>query len=205
MSIFCGHGGEPCPVVNPDFAQDGQKDGVDEDDNAWQDEVEDEELPETARDQAQEIEEEVQMLRSFFGHSAASDPLADSIIVVVDVSGVHSIALRYCYCPNAKPKHEQLLDLALYPTSHIRPRTAFTLAVLDDFLLQNRECQTSAMSYYSMLRRRTNYSFPQLVPVSVMVSALRVYLQFAGSLPRVHARCTSVSPFAAETMEWSCA
>ncbi|KAG1887748.1 hypothetical protein F4604DRAFT_1674916 [Suillus subluteus] len=42
--------------------------------------------------------------------------------------------------------------------------TAFTFAVLDDFLLDNLECGTSAMNYYSKLRQITSSVFPHLVP-----------------------------------------
>ncbi|KAG1718273.1 uncharacterized protein EDB91DRAFT_1090173 [Suillus paluster] len=41
---------------------------------------------------------------------------------------------------------------------------AFTFVVLDDFLLDNLECGTSAMNYYSKLRRVTSSVFPHLVP-----------------------------------------
>ena len=59
----------------------------------------------------------------------------------------------------------QLLEAGLYPTSISSPRTAFTFRVLDNFLLTNKECKTSAMAYYSKLRRVTNNAFPHTVLV----------------------------------------
>ncbi|KAG1792281.1 uncharacterized protein HD556DRAFT_1309358 [Suillus plorans] len=43
-------------------------------------------------------------------------------------------------------------------------KTAFTFQVLDNFLLDNLECGTSAMNYYNKLRRMTTSVFPHLVP-----------------------------------------
>jgi hypothetical protein len=36
---------------------------------------------------------------------------------------------------------------------------------LDDYLLENLECKTSATHYYSKLRRITNFAFPNSIPV----------------------------------------
>jgi hypothetical protein len=52
-----------------------------------------------------------------------------------------------------------------FPASFNRPKTVFTFTVLDDFLLDNLECGTSAMNYYSKLQRMTSSMFPHLVPV----------------------------------------
>src|SRR5258708_29918577 len=59
----------------------------------------------------------------------------------------------------------QLFQAGLFPASFTRPKTAFTFRVLDDFLLDNLECGTSAMNYYSKLRQMTSSMFPHLVPV----------------------------------------
>ncbi|KAG1725161.1 uncharacterized protein EDB91DRAFT_1254899 [Suillus paluster] len=58
----------------------------------------------------------------------------------------------------------QLFEMGLFPASFTSPKTAFTFVVLDDFLLDNLECGTSAMNYYSKLRRVTSSVFPHLVP-----------------------------------------
>ncbi|KAG1884016.1 hypothetical protein F4604DRAFT_1525488, partial [Suillus subluteus] len=85
---------------------------------------------------------------------------------VVDTSGVHSLMIRFCRCASALGPDMQLFEIGLFPASFTLPKTVFTFAVLDDFLLDNLECGTSAMNYYSKLRRITSSIFPHLVPVS---------------------------------------
>ncbi|KAI0712611.1 hypothetical protein C8Q76DRAFT_622017, partial [Earliella scabrosa] len=96
----------------------------------------------------------------------AADSLdgSDRMVCVVDVNGVHELPIVFCRCPDAIRDDLQLLRLGLYPASIRRPRTAFTTRVLDDFLLANRECHTSARNYFNKLRRTTNAAFPHLVP-----------------------------------------
>ncbi|KAG2347668.1 hypothetical protein BDR05DRAFT_876613 [Suillus weaverae] len=88
--------------------------------------------------------------------------------MVVDTSGLHSLMIRFCWCTNALSPDMQLFKMGLFPVSFTSPKTAFTFAVLDDFLLDNLECGTSAMNYYSKLRRITSSVFPHLVPVSAV-------------------------------------
>ncbi|KAG2143570.1 uncharacterized protein EDB93DRAFT_1105234 [Suillus bovinus] len=90
-----------------------------------------------------------------------SDHLA---ITIVDKSGVHSLSISYCQCPGALSWDMQLFQAGLFPASFTRPKTAFTFSVLDDFLLDNLECGTSAMNYYSKIRRLTSSIFPLMVP-----------------------------------------
>lgn len=85
---------------------------------------------------------------------------------IVDKSGVHSLSIWYCHCPGALNPAMQLFQAGLFPASFTRPKTAFTFSVLDDFLLDNLECGTSAMNYYSKIRRLTSSIFPLMVPVS---------------------------------------
>ncbi|KAG1726509.1 uncharacterized protein EDB91DRAFT_1061574, partial [Suillus paluster] len=85
---------------------------------------------------------------------------------VVDTSGLHSLMIRFCWCTDALSPDMQLFEMGLFPAFFTLPKTAFTFAVLDDFLLDNLECGTftSAMNYYSKLRRVTSSVFPHLVP-----------------------------------------
>ncbi|KAI6101880.1 hypothetical protein F5141DRAFT_1065834 [Pisolithus sp. B1] len=50
-----------------------------------------------------------------------------------------------------KSYHLQLLHTKLFLSTFEKPSTAFTFAVLDDFLRDNLECRTSGMNYYSKL------------------------------------------------------
>ena len=90
----------------------------------------------------------------------------DRMIVVVDLEGIHELPFTFCACPNAQRDDIQLLDLGYYPASTHKPKTVFTARVLDDFLLSNKECKTSARNYFNKLRRSTNPAFPHMVPVS---------------------------------------
>ncbi|KAG1837769.1 hypothetical protein F4604DRAFT_1692091 [Suillus subluteus] len=71
---------------------------------------------------------------------------------VVDTSGIHSLMIRFCWCASALGPDMQLFEIGLFPASFTSPKTVFTFAVLDDFLLDNLECGMSAMNYYSKLR-----------------------------------------------------
>ncbi|KAG1787530.1 uncharacterized protein HD556DRAFT_1312716 [Suillus plorans] len=71
------------------------------------------------------------------------------LTTVVDTSGLHSLMIRFCKCTDAMSPDMQLLETSLFPASFTSPKTAFTFAVLDDFLLDNLECGTSAMNYYT--------------------------------------------------------
>ncbi|KAG2129666.1 uncharacterized protein EDB93DRAFT_1243406 [Suillus bovinus] len=81
-------------------------------------------------------------------------------ITIVDKYGVHSLSISYCQCPGALSWDMQLFQAGLFPASFTRPKTAFTFSVLDDFLLDNLECGTSAMNYYSKIQRLTSSIFP---------------------------------------------
>ncbi|KAI6109931.1 hypothetical protein F5141DRAFT_1188825 [Pisolithus sp. B1] len=52
----------------------------------------------------------------------------------------------------------------LFPASISKPKTAFTLDVLDHFLIDALECKTAAMSFYQKLKMSTNNAFPERVP-----------------------------------------
>ncbi|KAG2150343.1 uncharacterized protein EDB93DRAFT_1103558 [Suillus bovinus] len=82
---------------------------------------------------------------------------------IVDKSGVHSLSIWYCHCPRALNPDMQLFQAGLFLASFTRPKTAFTFSVLDDFLLDNLECGTSAMNYYSKIQRLTSSIFPLMV------------------------------------------
>ncbi|RPD55728.1 hypothetical protein L227DRAFT_509623, partial [Lentinus tigrinus ALCF2SS1-6] len=73
----------------------------------------------------------------------------DRMLVVVDITGIHELPFTFCRCRSAAPEDLQLLALGYYPASQTRPRTVFTLRVLDAFLLANRETNASPRSFYN--------------------------------------------------------
>ncbi|KAG2064161.1 hypothetical protein BDR04DRAFT_1036051 [Suillus decipiens] len=73
-------------------------------------------------------------------------------MTVVDTLGLHSLMIRFCQCTNSLSPNMQLFKTGLFSASFTLPKTAFTFAVLDDFLLDNLECRTLAMNYYNNIR-----------------------------------------------------
>ena len=95
--------------------------------------------------------------------ATAGDPLE------IDEDSWEDIEFTYCNCTGAAEKHIQLFWSQLFLASLLKPQTAFTFWVLDDFLWDNVECGTLAMNYFSKLRWITSNAFPHLVPVSSML------------------------------------
>ena len=135
MEIHLGHGGSPCPAVK--LAGNIAEDEED----AW--------------DNIEFTDKPAHLRRPEFG----------KYITIVDTTGVHFWNLTYCCCDGALEKHMQLFGAQLFSASLMKPQTAFTFRVLDDFLWDNVECGTSAMNYFSKLRCITSNVFPHMVPV----------------------------------------
>jgi hypothetical protein len=85
-------------------------------------------------------------------------------MLIVDSTGLLSLPVVFCSCPNSDAADELLLNLELLPASYESVKTAFTFRCLDDYRSSNLECKTSAYQYYQKLRRLTNPAFPQAVP-----------------------------------------
>ncbi|KAI5997880.1 hypothetical protein EDC04DRAFT_2584961, partial [Pisolithus marmoratus] len=87
-------------------------------------------------------------------------------MTIVHTEGIFSYEVSVCDCPGSHPNdwHLDLLRQRLFPASISKPKTAFTFAVLDHFLIDALECKTSAMSFYQKLKRFTNSAFPERVP-----------------------------------------
>ena len=91
------------------------------------------------------------------------------VMTVVHTSGVHHLPIVFCGCSGAAAEDIQLLRVGLYPSTYKSCQTVFTFQLLDDYLLENLECKTSATHYYSKLRRITNFAFPNSIPVCCSV------------------------------------
>lgn len=87
-------------------------------------------------------------------------------MVIVDVSRIHQLKVSWCCCQGAPDYGIQLFRHHLFPASTSRPSTAFTFAVLNYFYVDAVECKTSASNFSSKLRRLTDFTSPQSVPVS---------------------------------------
>lgn len=91
------------------------------------------------------------------------------VMTVIHTSGVHHMPVIFCGCPGAPMEDLQLFRIGLYPATYKRCQTVFTFQLLDDYLLDNLECKTSATHYFSKLRRITNFAFPHSIPVGMFI------------------------------------
>jgi hypothetical protein len=163
VEIHLGHNGRPCPsnfgldsVGSASRVGAGTGAGVGIDENADNEEDWDDEVDEEMED---------------IGYGLPKLPGQNSC-VVVDKSGVHRIRIHPCTCSGCPPLDLQYLDMGLFPATLRRIETAFTFKVLDDFRMDNLECKTAALKYYSKLKRLTSNCFPQSVPVSIFLTGI---------------------------------
>ncbi|KAF8545706.1 hypothetical protein OG21DRAFT_1381621, partial [Imleria badia] len=73
---------------------------------------------------------------------------------------VHRVKWCRCNGTTLEDRHLQLIHAGLFPATITKPQTAFTFAVLDEFLIEALKCKTSASSFYQKLRRIKNKPFP---------------------------------------------
>lgn len=160
VSIHLGHAGNACPSNAGDEDSGGQM----------------EELPTptlsyvAAPTEFDDADDEIDDPRHEYSWSDAGGPSkhshpGSSVVVVVHTNAVHHLRVFPCTCPNAPAMVQQYLRMGFYPSTYKEVETVFTFQVLDDHLMENLECQTSAHHYYSKLRRMTNKIFPQTVAV----------------------------------------
>ena len=87
------------------------------------------------------------------------------LMVVVHTNGIHYLPVCVCHCQNAAMEDIQLLQMRYYPSTYKQIQTVFTFQLLNDYLLENLECQTSTYNYFQKLRQMTNKAVPQSIPV----------------------------------------
>jgi hypothetical protein len=121
------------------------------------------------------------------------------VCVIVDKSGVHQLRVLPCCCSGHAPLDIQFMDMGLFPATLRRIKTAFTFGVLDDFRMDNLECKTAGLKYYSKLRRLTSNTFPQSVPVSAAFNIPQKYNEtislVSGQVQRAASNLTIVARF----------
>lgn len=92
-----------------------------------------------------------------------TDGLNNRYVRIVHVNGIHHLALVTCSCRGHDNVPLDLMFTRLVPTSFVRFRTLFTVAVLDHFRLSNLELKASGYQYFNFLRRLTMPSAPSQV------------------------------------------
>ncbi|KAF7377339.1 hypothetical protein MSAN_00154900 [Mycena sanguinolenta] len=76
--------------------------------------------------------------------------------VIIDIHGVHQVALDYCGCGQGGHPTQQLLRAQLWPATTTNPKTAATFAVLRLYHLLSFEAKCSALEFYQSLARQTD-------------------------------------------------
>lgn len=92
-------------------------------------------------------------------------------------NGIHDVALDYCGCDRAVPKHIQLLRRGLYPASQVTPKTCATFQLLKLLHLLALTSKGSTYDFYRMLEKSTNNLGINL-PKSRYKALLRLVLQW---------------------------
>ena len=141
LVLFLGHGGDPCPGVQPNDLV-NQWEDVEEEEVLGEDIGTDEEEP--AAEEEEEEEENLNMGRT-----------DTTMLTLVHKGGIVSQPVRWCNCQGGLEHHLQLLHLGLYPATQKQPKTAFTLDVLNYFHIDSMVCNTAASSFFAKLRRLT--------------------------------------------------
>lgn len=84
------------------------------------------------------------------------EPAIADDFVIIDIHGVHKVALDYCGCGRGGHPTAQLLRAQLWPATTTNPKTAATFAVLRHYHLLSFESKCSALEFYNSLARQTN-------------------------------------------------
>ncbi|KAI9434164.1 hypothetical protein H4582DRAFT_1818929 [Lactarius indigo] len=139
--VLCiGHGGMPCPRTP--------------------------EGPSTNPDISDRLFDSLDMSPDSNDSDSSRVRTADSgnpLFTVVDRSGIFDMEVVFCICPGMDNIGEQLLQSRLFPSTFRQIETLFTFTVLEDFILDNLECKTTAQQYYSKLQSMTSKMFPNNV------------------------------------------
>jgi hypothetical protein len=133
----------------------------------------------------------------------AWEPRDTRTLVIVDISRVHQLDVSWCCCEGAPDHATQLFQHCLFPASTSQPSTAFTFAVLNYFHVDAVECKTSASNFFSKLRRLTDFSSPQSVPVSKTIYII-CYTDYAqGSISGTNESLTNMERFDGSDKFWA--
>ena len=96
--------------------------------------------------------------------------------VIIDVHGVHDVALDYCGCERAESKHIQLLRARLFPATSVDPKTACTLRLMEFYHVLHNQTKASGFEFYTTLARRSNNTGTEEVKASKSCSRCAPYL-----------------------------
>ncbi|KAI0039152.1 hypothetical protein FA95DRAFT_1504561, partial [Auriscalpium vulgare] len=97
------------------------------------------------------------------GHDSLSCPnprATTTALTVIDVSGVHTIRVRFCDCGNVQTAHSyvQLLRMRWWPATLVRPRTVVTFRACELFHALNIQGKVNAYDFWLGISRVTDGS-----------------------------------------------
>ena len=78
--------------------------------------------------------------------------------MVFDMSGIHSVSIDYCQCPNdhVPDRKTQLLRHGWFPVTFLHPNTVFTFSCLNTFHEHTLQGKGNLYDFYHLLLRRTD-------------------------------------------------
>ncbi|KAG1846153.1 hypothetical protein C8R48DRAFT_750647 [Suillus tomentosus] len=105
----------------------------------------------------------IQLGHNLHDHCQNPRPSSGDDFVVIDVNGIHEVALDFCKCLTAQIWYKQLLRARWYPATTTDPCTTATFSVLEHYHLLSCESKVSAYEFYHSLARRSNNT--GLIPI----------------------------------------
>ena len=90
-------------------------------------------------------------------------------MTIIDVPGYFEHQVHFCTCKNALEPWAQLMMMRFFPCSMDQPKTAFTFACLNYYIIDSMECKTPAMSFMGKQARLSDALFPDNVPVKLLL------------------------------------
>ncbi|TFK82052.1 hypothetical protein K466DRAFT_603992 [Polyporus arcularius HHB13444] len=75
--------------------------------------------------------------------------------VVIDITGIHEVAVDFCNCQSALAHATQLLRTRWYPAKYTDPKTAATFRLMEHFHVLSTQSKVSGWEFYASLSRRT--------------------------------------------------
>lgn len=89
--------------------------------------------------------------------TACGTPVKANVdFVVIDVSGIHNVALTFCECDSRIERRQQLMRVAWWPATAREPNTCATFAVVRLFRIMNCLGKVSAHDFLRSLELLTN-------------------------------------------------
>ncbi|KAG1736656.1 uncharacterized protein EDB91DRAFT_1249957 [Suillus paluster] len=128
-------------------------------------------------------------LRMQLGHNPGEicynpHPSTRDDFIVIDVHGIHEIALNFCGCASSQVRYKQLLHACWYPATTSEPHTAVTFCLLEHFHLLSFESKVSTYEFYHSLVRQNNNA--GLLPIRDHYSAFMCIVHEWRHLMQIH-------------------